>query len=63
MTASIKVELGPVQETLLIPLLARASWFRWRCDDPREIESWGVNLRLLSSETFFDAGRDGSVSV
>ena len=38
--------------------LPRASWFRWRCDDPREIESWGADLRLLSSETFFDAGRD-----
>ena len=34
------------------------SWFRWRCDDPREIEWWGANLRLLSSETFFDADRD-----
>lgn len=38
--------------------LPRESWFRWRCDDPREVESWGVNLRLLSSETFFDADRD-----
>ena len=37
--------------------LPRDSWFRWRCDDPREIESWGANLRLLSSETFFDADR------
>jgi len=38
--------------------LPRESWFRWRCDDPREIESWAGNLRLLSSETFFDAGTD-----
>lgn len=38
--------------------LPRESWFRWRCDGPREIESWGADLRLLSSETFFDAGRD-----
>ena len=34
------------------------SWFRWRCDDPHDIESWGANLRLLTSDTFFDAGRD-----
>lgn len=38
--------------------LPRESWFRWRCDDPRTIESWDANLWLLSSETFFDAGRD-----
>ena len=38
--------------------LSPESWLRWRCDDPREIESWGVNLRLLSSETFFGADRD-----
>jgi O-methyltransferase involved in polyketide biosynthesis len=38
--------------------LPRESWFRWGCDDPHEIESWGANLRLESCETFFDAGRD-----
>ncbi|MYN67543.1 MAG: class I SAM-dependent methyltransferase [Acidobacteria bacterium] len=38
--------------------LTRASWFRWKCDDPREIESWGANLRLAASKTFFDADRD-----
>ena len=38
--------------------LPRASWFRWRCDDPREIESWGANLRLEASKTFLDADGD-----
>ncbi len=39
--------------------MSRASWFRWKCDDPREIESWaGANLRLTASKTFLDADRD-----
>lgn len=38
--------------------LPRTSWFRWRCDDPREIESWGANLRLEASKTFLDADGD-----
>jgi O-methyltransferase involved in polyketide biosynthesis len=38
--------------------LPRESWFRWKCDEPREIESWGANLRLVSSKTFLDADRD-----
>ena len=38
--------------------LPRQSWFRWKCDDPREIESWGPNLRLAASKTFLDADRD-----
>ena len=38
--------------------LPRESWFRWKCDDPREIESWGANLRLTASKTFLDADRD-----
>ena len=38
--------------------LPRASWFRWRCDDPREIESWDANLRLEASKTFLDADGD-----
>ena len=39
--------------------LPRESWFRWKCDEPREIESWaGANLRLAASKTFLDAGRD-----
>ncbi|NEP17251.1 MAG: class I SAM-dependent methyltransferase [Leptolyngbya sp. SIO4C1] len=37
--------------------LPQASWFRWACDDPREIERWG-NLRLVQSRTFFDAGAE-----
>lgn len=35
--------------------LPRASWFRWKCDDPHEIESWGAGLRLAASKTFMDA--------
>ena len=38
--------------------LPRQSWFRWKCNDPREIESWGANLRLAASKTFLDADRD-----
>ena len=38
--------------------LPRQSWFRWKCDDPHEIESWGANLRLAASKTFLDADRD-----
>lgn len=35
--------------------LPRESWFRWRCDDPREIERWGGGFRVMASKTFFDA--------
>ena len=38
--------------------LARASWFRWSCDDPREVESWGVGLSILNSKTLLDAESD-----
>ena len=38
--------------------LPRESWFRWCCDDPLEIESWGAGVRLLASKTFLDADRD-----
>lgn len=38
--------------------MARESWFRWKCDDPREIESWGPELRLVVSKSFLDADRD-----
>ncbi|MEM6452126.1 MAG: class I SAM-dependent methyltransferase [Cyanobacteria bacterium P01_D01_bin.105] len=34
--------------------LPQASWFRWACDDPSEIESWG-NLQLVRSRSFLDA--------
>ncbi|MEO0803758.1 MAG: class I SAM-dependent methyltransferase [Cyanobacteria bacterium J06642_2] len=37
--------------------MPKASWFRWVCDDPHEIESWG-NLRLVQSRTFLDADAD-----
>ena len=35
--------------------MSQDSWFRWVCDDPREIEDW-ANLRLVQSRTFLDAG-------
>ena len=35
--------------------MSQDSWFRWGCDDPREIENW-ANLRLVRSRTFLDAG-------
>ena len=35
--------------------MSQASWFRWPCDDPHEIETW-ANLRLVQSRTFLDAG-------
>ena len=38
--------------------LPRESWFRWKCDDPHQIEAWGANLRLAASKTFLDADRD-----
>ena len=34
--------------------MSQASWFRWACDDPQEIENWG-NLQLVRSRTFLDA--------
>ena len=33
--------------------LPRESWFRWKCDDPATLESWGVQLE--ESVTFADA--------
>ena len=33
-------------------------WFRWRRDEPYEVESWGESLRLAASKTFLDADRD-----
>ena len=38
--------------------LPRESWYRWCCDDPLEIESWGAGVSLLASKTFLDADRD-----
>jgi O-methyltransferase involved in polyketide biosynthesis len=36
--------------------LPQTSWFRWACDDPRDIERFG--WRLERSRTFFDAGAE-----
>lgn len=41
----------------LMQHMPRESWFRWVCDDPHEIESWG-DLRLVRSRTFVDADTD-----
>lgn len=37
----------------IMSTLSKDSWFRWRCDDPREVESWGAKLE--SSQSFADA--------
>ncbi|MEM9217731.1 MAG: class I SAM-dependent methyltransferase [Cyanobacteria bacterium P01_F01_bin.150] len=34
--------------------MSSESWFRWRCDDPLEIETW-ASLKLVQSRTFMDA--------
>ena len=33
--------------------MSKASWFRWKCDDPRALSAWG--LELEESQTFADA--------
>ncbi|ESA37498.1 tetracenomycin c synthesis protein [Leptolyngbya sp. Heron Island J] len=38
--------------------LPQESWFRWACNDPHELETWGANLRLVQSRTFLDADPD-----
>jgi O-methyltransferase involved in polyketide biosynthesis len=38
--------------------LPRESWYRWRCDDPLKIESWGGGLQIVATKTFFDAERE-----
>lgn len=38
--------------------LSRDSWFRWACDDPKEVESWDAKVRLVTSKTFLDADDD-----
>ena len=38
--------------------LSEESSFRWRCDDPRQIEEWDPNLQLVASKTFLDADVD-----
>ena len=43
---------GPMKQ------LPRESWFRWECNDPREIEGWLQNLSLVESKTFVDADPD-----
>ncbi len=38
--------------------LPKESWFRWVCDDPKEIEAWRPGLELIESKTFVDADPD-----
>lgn len=37
-----------------LPKLPLPGWLRWRCQEPRELEGWGVGLVLDRSRTFFD---------
>lgn len=37
--------------------LPERSWFKWECDDPKQIETWDCNLSLLESKTFLDADK------
>ena len=43
-------------------VMSKNSWFRWSCDDPHEVQSWG-DLRLVQSRTIIDAGDDILKSV
>lgn len=38
--------------------LSKDSWFRWACDDPRQIEGWVPGLELVESKTFVDARKE-----
>jgi O-methyltransferase involved in polyketide biosynthesis len=38
--------------------LSKESWFRWACDDPREVETWRPGLEIIESKTFLDADPD-----
>ena len=38
--------------------LSSESWFRWACDDPRVIETWSGDWRLVASRTFLDADEE-----
>lgn len=53
MPARRSVHLGPVQESLLVPLHARAldARFSWAGEDPREMEHGKMGLRLVESRT------------
>ena len=36
--------------------MPKASWFRWRCDEPAALSSWGLHLR--HSHTFLDVSSE-----
>jgi len=38
--------------------LPRESWFRWVCDDPKEVEAWRQGLEVVESKTFVEADPD-----
>lgn len=35
-----------------------AAKMRWACDDPKDIENWGLGLRLLASSTYTELPRE-----
>ncbi|MEM9090114.1 MAG: class I SAM-dependent methyltransferase [Cyanobacteria bacterium P01_F01_bin.53] len=52
-TSQKMVDSQPTHDAM--KYLSPDSWFRWVCNDPYEIETWG-HLRLVRSSTFLDAG-------
>ncbi len=38
--------------------LSRDSWYRWHCVHPKELEDWGVGLKLERSQSFMDMNPD-----
>jgi O-methyltransferase involved in polyketide biosynthesis len=38
--------------------LPKESWFRWACDDPKEVEAWSADLEVVESKTFAEADAD-----
>ncbi|NEQ95451.1 MAG: class I SAM-dependent methyltransferase [Cyanothece sp. SIO2G6] len=55
-TAQKMVDSQPTHDAMRY--LSQESWFRWVCNDPHEIETWGANLRLVRSRTLLDADPD-----
>uniref|UniRef100_A0A7S0F6W8 Uncharacterized protein n=1 Tax=Craspedostauros australis TaxID=1486917 RepID=A0A7S0F6W8_9STRA len=43
----------------LMKHLSEEAWFRWKCDDPAELEQWtDGKLKLMESRSFFDAPKE-----
>lgn len=43
--------------------LTSESWFKWKCNDPKELERWGIGLNLLRSRTFLEANESMKKSL